>query len=923
MLRRLSLSLVLIFLTLNAFLTVLSAQSISGKVSSLQDGKAIVGAFVELEGTDYGAMTNALGSYIIAEVPPGTYTLTVTIDKAEPYVQEVVMTTTAQVIDISVRPVVNIYQKSSTIGLIEIEDLSDDSEQGQAEYSSLLTAGRDVFDNAAAYNLSNGRFRPRGLLNEYTDTYLNGMYMNDLDDGRVNWGFWGGLNDVLRARDARSGLANVDFAYGNIGGETNVDLRASSQWEQKKLVYTRGNRSYANRIMGTYSTGMKDNGWAVTLSGSRRWGDQGYIKGTYYDAWSYFASVDKQINDRHLLNVVVMGAPTIRGRSTGSVQEAYDLAGTNYYNPNWGYQDGKVRNSREYRTHQPIAMLRHDWTISDKTNLTSTIGVQTGTFGSTRLNWFSASDPRPDYYRKLPTFLDEGPLRESLRDFYQANPDALQINWDRIYETNRQGADRPVTIANAGGIPGNDVTGNAASYVLDEQHFDTHKYSFNTILQSAITERLELQGGAYVIREITKNYVVLDDLFGADFALNWDDFVTRDFPGDNVRKQNELRTPDRIVREGERYGYDYDMTTDRVGSWGQLLMTLPRYDFYVGGQVSATSFFREGNNQNGIFPDNSLGKSETSTFVNYGIKAGATYKINGRNYIYANGQYLTKAPYSRFGFLSPRTRNELVANLTDEKITSAEVGYSFKYPKLKGRVTGFYTKFRDQLENQSFYDDDINAFANMIISGIQKTHSGIEAGLEYNLNQVWSISVAGSVGAYYYDNRPEAQLFQDNTGEAVKSETVYIENFRVPGLPQQAFTAGLNYSKNYWFANLNVNYFDDIYLDFFPIRRTISALDNLRRDENPEDYNFIVDQQRVDAQFTLDFFAGKSWQIGQDQFLSVNVSVGNLLNNQDFVTGGFEQNRFNFNEASVAGFEPRLFYSYGRNYSFNISYRWK
>lgn len=911
-----------VFVLFNAFLTTTTAQAIRGSLISEQDESPIVGALVELEGTDYYSVSNATGRYLISGVESGDYVLKVSAEESKDYTQEITVGDQDIVVDITMVPADYNYKKTNTIGLIEIEDLSEDSEQGQAEYSSLLTAGRDVFDNAAAYNLSNGRFRPRGLLNEYTDTYLNGMYMNDLDDGRVNWGFWGGLNDVLRARNARSGLANVDFAYGNIGGETNVDLRASSQWEQKKIVYTRGNRSYANRLMFTYGTGMQSNGWAFSASGSRRWGDQGYIEGTYYDSWSYFVSVDKKINDKHSLNLVSLGSPTIRGRSTGSVQEAYDLAGTNYYNPAWGLQEGKVRNSREYRQNQPISMLRHDWTISDKTTLITTAGVQLGTFGSTRLNWFSASDPRPDYYRKLPTFQQDDDAREELRDLFRANPDILQIDWNSLYQVNYRNVQNPTIFADVNGIEGNTITGGAASYVLDEQHFDTHKYSVNSIFQTAVNERLEVQGGAYYLREITKNYVILDDLLGADFALNWDDFVTRDFPGDETRKQFEIREPNRIVREGDRYQYDYDMVTNRGGAWGQALVTLPQWDLYAGGQLSSTTFWREGNNQNGIFPESSLGKSETQSFLNYGIKAGATYKISGRNYLYANGQYLTKAPYSRFAYLSPRTRDQLVEDLTSEKVLAGEIGYTFKYSGLKGRVTGFYTKFRDQIENQSLYFDLINAFGNLVLSDIEKTHQGIEFGVQAAINQSWSVTAAGSIGGYFYDNRPNAKLTQDNNGQPILDEEVYIRNFRVPGLPQQAFTGGINFNKNYWFANLNVNYFNNIYLDFYPLRRSQEAVNDIKLLEDPERYRFIVDQKEVEPQFTVDFFAGKSFRISSGNYLAVNLSIGNILNNQEFITGGFEQNRFDFDEGQVAGFLPRLFYSYGRNYSLNVSYRW-
>ena len=146
------------------------------------------------------------------------------------------------------------------------------------------------------------------------------------------------------------------------------------------------------------------NGWALAATASHSYGSQGFIKGTYIQANSYFLSVDRKISDNQLLNIVVFGSPQRRGRSTGSVQEMYDLAGSNYYNPNWGYQNGEVRNSREYIIHQPVIMLRHDWKISSNTNVMTNLGYQFGNYGSTRLDWYDAPDPRPDYYRKLPSY---------------------------------------------------------------------------------------------------------------------------------------------------------------------------------------------------------------------------------------------------------------------------------------------------------------------------------------------------------------------------------------------------------------------------------------------------------------------------------------------------------------------------------------
>ena len=141
---------------------------------------------------------------------------------------------------------------------------------------------------------------------------------------------------------------------------------------------------------------------AYTLSASRRWGNQGFIKGTYYDGYSWFLSVDKKINDRHSLNITGLAAPTVRGRATPSTQFVYDLVGDNFYNPNWGFQNGEVRNSREYRTNQPVVTLRHDFKLNELTSVTTAVGVQFGKFGATRIGWLDAADPRPDYYGNLP-----------------------------------------------------------------------------------------------------------------------------------------------------------------------------------------------------------------------------------------------------------------------------------------------------------------------------------------------------------------------------------------------------------------------------------------------------------------------------------------------------------------------------------------
>lgn len=276
------------------------------------------------------------------------------------------------------------------------------------DVSGLLMSSRDIFESTAGYTFGPARYRIRGYDTENTSVLINGIKVNDIGSGRAYWGSWGGLNDALRNQSIYTGINASNLTFGGIGGVTNITTRASTYGKGLKVTYSSANRSYRNRIMVLYSTGMMENGWALTVSGSRRWAQEGYVKGTFYDAWSYFISAEKKINDKHSIGLIGYGAPNQRGRTGIAVQEANDLVNDNHYNPNWGYQNGEVRNARVGGYHQPMFMLSHYWTVSSKTDLTSTLYYNFGKGGSTALNWTNAGDPRPDYYRNLPSYSLEG-----------------------------------------------------------------------------------------------------------------------------------------------------------------------------------------------------------------------------------------------------------------------------------------------------------------------------------------------------------------------------------------------------------------------------------------------------------------------------------------------------------------------------------
>ncbi|HRO17129.1 MAG TPA: TonB-dependent receptor, partial [Ferruginibacter sp.] len=823
----------------------------------------------------------------------------------------------------------------SLINQIRADELTDnipvisldenDGQDGSAQnVSSLLSAGRDPFLNAATFKFNAVRFRIRGYDADMFSTYMNGIPMENLDNGFTPYGQWGGLNDVLRNRDVSHGLRNTPYAFGDFGGLTYIDTRASYQRQQTSFNYAVSNRNYNHRLMASHSTGLNKKGWAFTISGSRRWAEEGYTEGTYYDGWSLFAGVDKRINDKHLLSFVAFATPTENGRQGASVREMLDIAGDNYYNPYWGYQNGRKRNSSVARSFQPMGILSHDWKITDKMQLFTSASFSKGYRSTTGLDWYNAPDPRPDYYRYLPSWQLDPIFKEQVYNELRNDVNKRQINWDNIYNVNLSSWE---TFKNADGIQGNDLYGRRSHYILEERVIGITKANFNTVLNTALKSNIDLTAGFTYQYQRNQYYKIVEDLLGGDFYVDINQFAERDYPTNNTANQNDLNRPNRIVREGDKVGYNYDINIRKASAFVQTNIKLRKVDFFLAAEHTYTRFWRVGNVRTGLFPNNSFGKSKYNDFYNYGVKGGATYKIDGRNYIFANAGYQTRAPFFDNAYLAPRTRDFMQEDITSEKISTIEGGYVMNAPSVKLRLTGFYTRFEDQMNVLTFYNDEYQNFTNYAISNIDKDHFGIEFGAEAKVYKGLSLTAAASVGRYRFISRQRGSITVDNSAELLARNTIiYSNNYYVP-TPQEAYTIGFAYnSPKFWWFNMNLNYFRHMYLDFNPLRRSETVTSGL--EPGSELWNKIVDQEQLENQFTLDAFAGYSYMLNRNikglktrNYLVFTLGVNNILNNQEVVSGGFEQLRFDFTGKDTERFPPRRFYAYGINFFASIGLR--
>lgn len=887
----------------------------------------ISNAQISLAGTSFSTLSDTEGKFELKDVPEGTYSIDIIADDHAPFSKSVIVKGPSVDLGFLVTTALAGPEgvMADNVPTVALSD-SEIRESAAQSVSGVLSASRDAFNSAASFTFSAARFKVRGYDNENFVTYMNGVPMTDLNNGNSMFFLWSGLNDVTRNRENVSNLFPGTFSFGGIGGSNYVDTRASKQRRQLAVSYALSNRAYDNRAMVTYGTGIMKGGWAIAGSLSRRWSQEGYIPGTYYDGWSYFLAAEKIINYSHSVSLTMFGTPTERGKSSPATKEMYDLAGSNYYNPTWGYQNGEKRNASLNISHQPTAILSHDWKISNQSLLRTSVGYTFGENINTGLDWYNAPDPRPDFYRKLPSYYSDFPeIAAQIEQLLRSSEELRQIQWDELYNANYNSFE---TINDADGVPGKTVSGKRSRYIIEERVADSKKLHINTYLNTSVSDNFQLTAGATYMKQSTDNFKRVRDLLGGEFYVDINQYAEQDFADSINFIQNDVNRPNRILKEGDKFGYDYTSDISRASGWLQGQWKFSKVDLFAAVELSQTNFTRTGNVKNGLFQDNSFGESEQQSFFNYAVKAGATYKINGRNYVFVNGASLSRAPFFENSFVSARTRNQVAPDLDSEKITSFEGGYLLRAPKAKARAVAYYTQFEDQTNTVSFYHSDYRNFVNYTLTNIDKRHIGLELAFDYNLGKGLSANIVAAIGQYYYTDRPNATITVDNTSEILaNNETVYAKNFYVAGTPQSAYTLGLNYrAKRFWFVTMNFNYYDNNYVDFNPARRTESAIDLV--DEGSAQWNSIINQQKTDSQFTIDFFGGKSWKLNnyfksikRNTFLVLNVGVSNLTNNQDLVTGGFEQLRYDFTDKDPNSFAPKYFYSFGTTYFVNLILR--
>ena len=800
---------------------------------------------------------------------------------------------------------------------------------------SIINSNSNIYASEVGYLFSPMRFRYRAFDQKYNDIYINGTPINDMESGQFRYSWVGGLNQQTRNMESALPFETNNFSMTGMGGSNNYNFRPASMPVGHRFTLSGANRSYTLRGMYTFNSGLNSKGWAFSANVTYRWANEGYVEGTFYNSLSYFFGVQKVFGDgSHSLSLVTWGNPTERASQGAGTDEMYWLANDRYYNPYWGYQNGKKRNSRIVHDYSPTALLTWDWNINKDMKLTTSLLGKYTMYESTKLNYNNSSNPHPSYWKNMPSsyydvWYDDPANRtpQALEDwnrayaFWTGSKANRQINWDQLYYANGIAAQQ----------------GQDAMYYIQAKHNDALTLTFSSTLNMQLGKDKQLNVGIIGSSNKGMHYQTMEDLLGATTYHNINTYALGTYDRNSDEIQYDLNHRDKVIGVGDKFGYDYNLLVNNSKLWASYTENFGILHYTLAARLGYTSMQRDGKMRNGLAADNSYGKSKTAEFIDGGFKLNTSLNLGrGNTFTFGIG-YEHRAPQARTAFASPEINNDFVTNLKNEQVFSTELGYQFENAWLHANINAYYSHLRNVTDWQNYYFDDINSFSYVSLTGIKKEYYGLEAGLKFKVTSAFDVKLLGTISDAKIRNNSHVRYMNSTSAEYI-DEIVYNKGMRDSGTPLTAASLGLSYHSGGWYIDLNCNYYDRIYLSYSPSYRyesTLGARDNAYMENSAgtdpvydNDGNILpsaLEQAKGHGGFMLDGSIGRSIYLKRGM-LSINLMVTNILNNQNLCTGGYEQSRSDYtNSGNLRAYKfsknPMKFYAYGTNGMLNITYR--
>lgn len=769
--------------------------TISGKIIDVETQEPIIGATLLVDHTAVGGITDLSGSFTIRKVPVGQQLLRIKYIGYEDTLQ------TVSVADGQTVTVPTIAMQSLSVGLSEIEVFANvvedrktpvasstvdalviEEQLGSMPLPELLNATPGVYATQGDGSYGDAYMNIRGFSQVELLFLINGVPTNDMENGTMYWTNFAGMSDFTRSIQVQRGLGASKLALNSVGGTVNMITNPAERRKGGQMEVSMANGSYNNRYKLSLHSGMLKGGWAISVQGSRTTGN-GLRPGTFADAWTYFLSVSKELTKNHTLLFTAFGAPANRGRAYNTNTATYKLYDNYQYNSAVGFYRGKEYNISQNKSHKPQFTLMSNWTINDRMTLSTSA------------------------YLSIARAYGTSALRAS--GFSQIlNNDGLQ-DLDSVAEQNVANVQ---TITNPYGQPyGTTVTGSQSGSIIEARYNNHFWYGAISNLNFQINPTTSLVAGVDLREYTATHYGQVYDLLGGSF------WVDKDV---NSGLDNNLLTPNRIARKGDKVRYNYDGHVRWGAVFAQLEKTINNLDIFVSLNGSRIQMWRVGNYWSGDFTNSSLGESDKRLFNNYNAKAGLNYRINGRHNVFVNGGIFTRAPFMSNSFQDARYSNNYLEGLTNEKIKAAEAGYSYRTNRFRANVNVYYTVWDDKALVQTYLDPLTSTEVYYAITGQGAVHKGLEIDARYEVIPALELTAMGSFGDWEWAK--DVNSFVTNSqGDAIGTVSVFTKGLKVGNTAQTMAYLGAHYRglESVYFG-FRFNYYGNLYEDYDPSTRT-------------------------------------------------------------------------------------------------------
>jgi len=637
---------------------------------------------------------------------------------------------------------------------------------GNQEFPEILKSTPGVFVTRNGGGFGDGEITMRGFSSENVALLINGVPVNDMENGRIFWSNWAGLGSVTSLAQTQRGLGAAKIAVPSIGGTINIITESTEVEKGGFFGFDVGNDGYT-KYGAKISTGLLDNGFAVTAYADRTVGDATFPDGTNFSAVSYFFNLSYKLNDDHKLTFNVFGAKQRHGQrqNRSSISDYRESERGIRYNPDWGYKNGQLTNIEDNFYHKPLASLNHYWQINDMSSLSTSIYGSTGTGGGggtagTELNKFTDDD------YKIGNF---GP-----------------VDLDRIVDEN---------IANGP---------NGSSAILRASRNDHVWVGGISIFNTELTEDIDLNAGLDYRYYVGEHFQEVTDLLGGQYFLD----------------DSDINNPNRAAKVGDKISYHDNGYHTYIGGFAQAEYDKDNFSAFVAANYNNSTYKREDFFQ--YLDSDPIQLTDPQSFNGFGGKFGANYRIDDVQNVFFNAGYFERVPFLDDVWLN-FNNVDLNVGLENQKITSFELGYGVRSEKFAANLNVYHTIWKNKTEtsDQGRGDDLITAN----INGLEALHQGVELDFEYRPFKFLKINGMVSLGDWTWNNNvTDVQFFDINRQPTGQTTDIFLEDIPIGRSAQTTSALGIQLDlADQTSLIFDVNYFDRYYADFNLQSRSTAA----------------------------------------------------------------------------------------------------